>query len=160
MALKSDRLPIFEDISGTCESVASPGVGLVIKTSGSGVAMGDSAALYDLVTDPSGYKFAGVLLASVVNIDQTRFHRNFLKDEYQIGMKVPVGKIGRWTTDKISGSPTAGDVAYLTTSGAFTPTKSATGGVAATPRCGVFHGAKDEDGFATIDFDINLNTSI
>lgn len=154
MALKGDRVIVETDISMTCPTVAERGVGLVVKTSGSGITLGDTAAVADLVADPSGYKVAGVLLNDFVDIDQTKYHRNWHKDEMVIGERANILRKGRVTTNKVTGSPTAGSTAYLTANGVFTPTVSATGGTVATPKMGEFRGAKDESGYATID--INL----
>ncbi len=158
MALKGDRVIIETDITLTCESVASRGVVLCLKTGadGSGVAIGDKAGAADLIASPSGYKVAGLLLNDVVNVDLTRQHLNFHKDERQISTRCTLLKKGRVTTDKISGTPTAGATAYLTTNGNLTPTVSATGGVAATPKVGVFAGGKDEAGFAAVDVNLPI----
>jgi hypothetical protein len=153
MALKGDRKIIETDITMTCESVAERGVTLVHKTSGSGIALGESAGQADLLS-PSGKIVAGMLLNDVVNIDTTRYHTNFHKDETLIGARCTLLRKGRLTTNKISGTPAVGDTAYLTTSGNLTPTVSATGGVAATPKVGQFRSIKDERGYVTVD--INL----
>jgi hypothetical protein len=154
MALKGDRIVIVDDISLTCESATARGVGLCYKTGGSGVALGDKAGQADLYANPSGQTPAGVLLNDVVNVDVTRYHMNFHKDETLISNRCVILKKGRITTDQISGTPTVGNTAYLTTNGQFTPTVSSTGGLVATPKVGQFVGSKDEAGFACID--INL----
>lgn len=156
MALKGDRVIIETDITLTCESVAERGVTLVHKTSGSGVALGDSAGQADLVSNPSGYKVAGLLLNDVVNVDQTRYHLNFHKDERQVSTRSTLLKKGRVTTNKISGTPTTGATAYLTTDGALTPTLSTTGGLVATPKVGVFAGIKDESGYVAVDINLPI----
>lgn len=150
MALKGEREIVWDDIKGTCESVAEPGVGLCYKTTGSGIGMGDSRNKYDLYANPSGQKPAGILMTNVVNIDLTRFHVNFLKDEVQKGNPVRTLKQGRLVTNMISGTPAMGDTAYLTTNGNFTPTVSSTGGTAATPKMGMFDTPKDADGYAAV----------
>ena len=151
MALKGDRIIVENDITQTCESVTSRGVVLCFKTAGSGVGIGDYAGQSDLYADPSGHIPAGLLLNDVVNVDQTRYHKNFHKDETLISQRCNLLKKGRVTTDQVSGSPTAGNTAYLTTNGQLTPTVSATGGTAATPKVGQFQSAKDENGYATVE---------
>lgn len=158
MALKGNRNIIDTDISFTLSDVAAPGVGLVYSTAGSGIALGDSAGAVSLSASPSGSTFAGILLTNVVDIDETRYHRNFMKDEVTTGDKVTVLKMGWVITDKISGTPTVGNKAYLTTNGNFTPTVSSTGGIVATPYAGRFESGKDEDGYARIS--VNLPASI
>lgn len=156
MALKADRSIIETDITQTCPSVAERGVTLVYSTGGSGVALGASAGASDLVANPSGYKVAGLLLNDVVSVDETRYHRNFHKDETKTGERCTLLRKGRVTTNKVTGTPTAGATAYLTTNGVLTPTLSATGGLAATPKVGVFAGAKDESDYVTVDINLPI----
>lgn len=153
MALKPNRVELETDISMTCPSVAERGVTLVYSTAGSGVAQGDQAGVVDLLS-PSGKIPAGVLMNDVVSIDETVRHRNFYKDEMKTGERVRILKKGRVCTNKVTGTPTPGATAYLTTSGVLTPTVSSTGGLTATPRVGQFVGGLDADGYATVD--INL----
>lgn len=156
MALKGDRSILDDNITLTCESVAERGVTLVHKTAGSGVAIGATAGEADLVANPSGYKVAGMLYHDVVNIDETRYHRNFHKDETKVGERCRLITKGKLTTDKVTGTPTPGATAYLTTNGVLTPTLSTTGGLVATPKVGVFEGAKDENGFATVSLNLPI----
>ncbi len=154
MALKADWVIEADRIDLTCETATDRGVVLVHSTAGSGVALGESAGEADLVLDPSGYKVAGMLLNDVVDVDETRYHRNFHKNETMVGERCWLGKRGHVTTDKISGTPTEGATAYVTTSGVLTPTKSTTGGEAATPKFGVFEGIKDENGYCKVSFSL------
>lgn len=154
MALKGERVILETDITLTCESAASRGVVLVHKTSGSGVALGESAGEADLLAAPSGYKVAGLLLNDVVSVDETRYHRNFHKDETKAGERCTLLRKGRVTTDKITGTPAVGDTAYLTANGVLTPTMSTTGGLAATPKVGQFVSIKDASGFVSVDLNL------
>lgn len=158
MALKSDRVVIETDISLSCPTAATRGVTLVHRTSysGSGVALGDSAGQCDLVADPSGYKVAGLLMNDVVSVDTTRYHINYHKDEVLTGQRVTLLKKGRVTTNNVTGTPTAGATAYLTANGVLTPTRSATGGLVATPPVGVFAGVKDENSYVTVDVNLPI----
>lgn len=154
MAILGKRNEIETDITSKCTTVADAGVGLVVITSGSGATVGDNASTVGLVANPSGYKFAGLLLHEVANINESLFHRNWNLEQMLVNERCTMGKKGQWSTDQISGSPTRGDTAYLTTNGDFTPTMSATGGLVATPKAGVFRGAKDQNGYAEIDFNL------
>jgi hypothetical protein len=136
MAIKPDRLINETDISLVCNDVHEKGTVLIYGPAASG--------------SPSGYKVAGLSLANFVDIDQTRVHRNFHKDEQVIGEKAPLLRKGYVVTNKVTGSPTVGDKAYLTVSGLLTPTVSAGGGEVATPRVGTFAGAKDENGYVKV----------
>lgn len=154
MALKGDRNTIETDITLTCDTVAERGVILVHKTSGSGVALGTSAGVCELQAAPSGKVVAGLLINDVVSLDETRYHRNFHKDERLTGERVTLLRKGWVITDKVTGTPTVGATAYLTANGVVTPTVSATGGTAATPKVGQFASIKDENGFVKLE--VNL----
>jgi hypothetical protein len=154
MALKGDRHVIEDDISMTCETAASRGVGLVLKTSGSGVALGDRRNKAELIANPSGKVFVGILMNDVVDVDTTRYHLNFHKDEMKKGEPCTLMRKGWVITDKVTGTPTVGATAYLTTNGVFTPTVSSDGGTAATPKAGRFESIKDEDGYVKISVNV------
>lgn len=154
MALKADRVIIETDITMTCPSAAERGVVLCHSTSGSGIAIGDSAGAANLLASPSGSKPAGLLLNDVVSLDETRYHRNRHKDEMLTGERVTLLRKGRVTTNKVTGTPTVGATAYLTANGVLTPTKSTTGGLVATPAVGEFKSILDADGYVAVE--INL----
>lgn len=149
MALKSDRNVLETDISLVCNDVVSKGLVLVYGTAASGVG-NETPGVATLVTNPSGYKVAGLTLASFVSIDQTRQHRNFHKDEQVIGEKAPLLRKGYVVTDAVAGTPAPGAPAYLVGTGVLSTVVSSTGGEVATPLVGVFATAKDESGFAKV----------
>lgn len=156
MALKGDMTVLDVDISRSCSTVAERGTILFKKTAGSGVALGDSAGVCELLAaNTSGNKVHGMLWsADVVNVDQTRYHLNFQKDEVIINGKVGVVRKGRLTTNKVTGTPTDGATAYAVASGLVSPTVDAVGGIAMTPKVGEFIGIKDENGYVTVDLDL------
>jgi len=156
MALKGHRDIKRDDIRYTCPTATARGVGLVVSTAGSGTIQGDTAGVADLVANPSGYKFAGLLLNDVVNIDQTLYKLNEHKDEVIINSRVRLMRGGLAITNKLKSgdAPTDGDPAYLTTNGEFTKTVSSTGGVVATPLVGVFRGLKDESGYVPLEINV------
>ena len=154
--LKGERVVLETDISLTCESVAERGVVLCHKTSGSGIALGDSAGKADLYTSASGQKVAGLLLEDVVSVDQTRYHLNFHKDEIPVGNRACLLRKGTVTTNKVTGSTSAGQTAYLTSNGVLTATLSASGGLVATPKVGEFKGSVDESGFVKVDINLPM----
>lgn len=154
MPLKGDRVIIETDTTTTCESVAQQGVVLVYASDGSGSALGDTASAADLVVNPSGFRPAGLLLHNVGNIDQSKFRRNSHNDESVVGERCTLLRKGRVTTNMVAGNPTAKATAYLGLNGLLTPTVSATGGLVATPKVGVFAGKKDEAGFVAVDLNL------
>ena len=152
MALKPDRNVLETDISLVCNDVVEKGTVLVYGTAASGVGI-YSPGVASVVSNPSGYKVAGVTLANFVNIDQTRYHRNWHKDEQVLGEKAPLIRKGFVVTNMIVASPgtiNPGSKAYLSTDGTLTATVSATGGEAATPLVGTFATSKDENGYAKV----------
>jgi len=103
----------------------------------------------------------GVLLNDMVNIDQTRQHINFHKNEVQRGGKVTLLRKGWITTNMIDpgdtgdNAPGVGSRAYVGPSGYISTKQSvpANGYEAGSQRgmaIGEFGSLKDEDGYAKI----------
>jgi hypothetical protein len=148
MALRGDRLVLEADAhSYTLSDVAAKGSVLCLSVAGSGAVLGDTHGTVQLAASPSGLRVAGILLNDFVDIDETRYHVNWHKEEQVIGDVANILKKGWVYTDKVTGTPTDGDTAYLTTSGVVTSTLSTTGGLVATPLVGQFGGKKDQDNF-------------
>ena len=149
MALKGDRHELDTDISYFLNETAEKGQVVSISTQGSGAAMDNSSALATVAADGSGSIALGVLLNDVVNIDQTRQHINWHKNEVQQGGKVTILTKGFVVTDQINGAPTAGQVAYLNDSGLIGGTQDGD-----STAIGRFLSTKDADGYAKVS--INL----
>jgi hypothetical protein len=149
MALKGDRHELDTEISFFLNETAEKGQVVSVSTQGSGAAMDNSSALATVAAEASGAVALGVLLNDMVDIDQTRQHINWHKDEVQKGGKVTILTKGFVVTDQISGNPTAGQVAYLADSGLIAGTQDGT-----APAIGRFLSTKDADGFAKVS--INL----
>lgn len=150
MALKPDRVEHLTDLSYFMNETASRGIVVVHDTGGSGAAMDDSAALVKVPSaGVSGTKPAGLLLNDVVNIDLTRQHLNYHKNEVQKGGKVLLLRRGTVVTDAVSGSPTVGADAYYNVAGQLTATV-----VANSTKVGRFLSSKDADGYAKVDINI------
>jgi hypothetical protein len=145
MALKGDRHELDTEVTYFMNETASKGVVVSVNTQGSGSAMDSSSALATVAASASGAAALGVLLNDVVDIDQTRQHLNWHKDEVQKGSKVTILTKGFVVTDKISGAPTAGQTAYLSASGLIKGTQD-TG----APAIGRFLSTKDADGYAKV----------
>jgi hypothetical protein len=151
MALKSDRIEAYTDISFFCnDTTAERGGVMVFNTVGSGVAMDDSNAVVTYAASQSGKVPAGLLLNDVVDLDLTRQHINWHKDEVQTGSKVTLLRQGQVTTNLIVDgvTPGAGSAAYVGANGYLTT--SSTNSV----KVGTFLSSKDSDGYAKVD--INL----
>ena len=115
MALKPDRIESLTDISFFMNTTAERGGVVSVVTGGSGVSMDDASAVVGYVAGASSALPMGVLLNDVVNLDLTRQHINWHKDEVQVGGKVTVLRQGQVTTDYlVAGSaPAAGSGAYV-----------------------------------------------
>jgi hypothetical protein len=153
MALKSDRVEAYTDISFFCNDSSAERGGVVVHATGvagSGSAMDDSGAVVTYAASASGRVPAGLLLNDVVSLDLTRQHINWHRDEVQTGSKVTLLRQGQVTTDSIVADVTVGpgSGAYLGANGDLT--------TATTPgaKVGTFLSAKDADGYAKVD--INL----
>jgi|TARA_R110000824_G_scaffold159157_1_gene333365 hypothetical protein len=185
MALKADRHELQTDISFFMNEVATRGGIAIMKgtiegtTGGSGAAMDQSNALvtYSRVvtvapgaagsTAISGVVPVGMLLNDMVNLDLTRQHINWHKDEVQKGGKVTLLKKGWAVTDKIypGETPVAGGLAYVSHSGLIavsnhcTVTQDADDVLGVGRVVGRFLSTKDEDGYVKVE--INLpNTNV
>lgn len=156
MALKGDRYELQTDISFFMNEVAERGGVVVMNGTPSGSAMDSAANLVTYVANPSGKVPVGVLLNDMVNLDLTRQHINWHKDEIQKGGKVTVLRKGYVLTNKIStsGTPVAGDYAYLADSGLISTSARALVLDPGAQPIGRFLTAKDGDGYAKVE--INL----
>jgi hypothetical protein len=169
MALRPDRkITDGADISFFMNETGEKGEVLVFSTAGSGAAMDDANAVVTTPTAGSGERLAGILMNDVVNLDLTRQHINWQKDEVQLGGKVTVLRHGQITTNVIdtgaAGTPTAGAPAYVGY-GAITAGGTSQGWLSATKvtdtgegdevyRCGTFLSTKDSDGYAKVEINI------
>jgi hypothetical protein len=150
MALKPDRIEHQTDISFFMNSVAERGGVVSAVTSGSGVSMDDGLAVVAYAASVSGSKPLGVLLNDVVDLDLTRQHINWHKDEVQLGGKVTVLRQGQVTTNMVvsGATPSAGVDAYVGPSGLIGT--SSTDAV----KIGQFLSSVDSDGYAKVSVNI------
>jgi hypothetical protein len=152
MALKPDRIELLTDISFFMTTIAERGgvVSAVTSTTGVGVSMDDANAVVAYAAVASGAKPVGVLLNDVVNLDLTRQHINWHKDEVQVGGKVTLLRNGQVTTNMLVASitPSAGTDAYVGASGLIGTSSSN------AVKVGQFLSGKDTDGYAKVS--VNL----
>lgn len=163
MALKGDRYEFQTDITYFMNEVAERGGIVCFSTVGSGSALDQSQALVTYASSTSGNVPVGMLLCDMVNLDLTRQHINFHRNEMQKGGKVNLGIRGWWVTNFIVNTPAVGDGAYLSSSGYIIPyninktTASnyiASINTAINPRVGKFLSSKDEDGYSKVEVDL------
>jgi len=152
MALKPDRVEQTTDISFFMNTVAERGgvVSAVTATTGVGVSMDDANAVVAYAAVASGARPLGILLNDVVNLDLTRQHINWHKDEMQVGGKVTLLRQGQVTTNRLVAgiTPSAGVDAYVGASGLIGT--DSTNSV----KIGQFLSGKDTDGYAKVS--VNL----
>jgi hypothetical protein len=133
--------------------VAERGGMASLSTGGSGAAMDQSQALATYSATGSGKVPLGILMNDMVNIDLTRQHINWYKNEVQKGGKVTLLRKGYVVTNKIQGAaPAAGDPAYVAHSGNLSKTDLV--GMGTQPVVGVWLSSPDQDGYAKVE--INL----
>ena len=149
MALKPDRNEAYTDVSFFMNTTAERGGIVTHQTGGTGSAMDDASAV---VAAPAavGEDPAGLLLNDVVDLDLTRQHINWFKDEVQKGSKVTLLRRGFVVTDALDAgaAPSAGDQAYFTAGGDLTEVNTGSAVV------GRFLSGKDTDGYAKVDINI------
>ena len=146
MALRPDRDTYVYDVSYFVDTTAEAGSLMSLATAGSGVSLDDTNAVVEAHATGSGRIPMGVLMVDVVNKDLTKTHLNYYTNEIQVGDKAPIVREGWVVTNRVLGTPTAGQVAYVGASGNFsaTQTNSAFGAV------GRFLSTKDSDGYAKV----------
>jgi hypothetical protein len=98
----------------------------------------------------SGTKPAGLLLNDVVNVDLTRQHINWYRDEVQVGGKVTLLRQGQVVTNMLASgqTPAAGTDAYYDNAGKLTTVSTN------STKVGRFLGSKDSDGYVKVDINI------
>ena len=144
MALKPDRIELLTDVSFFMNTTAERGGVACVVTGGSGISMDDAGAVVGYVAAVSGSRPIGVLVNDVVNIDLTRQHINWYRDEVQVGGKVTLLRQGQVSTNRVAGTPSAGVDAYVGASGLIGT--SSTNAV----KIGQWMSAVDSDGFAKL----------
>ena len=162
MALKADRHEFDVDISFFMNETAEKGQIVCLSTAGSGAAMDQAGALVvKKVAHASTSIPVGVLLNDVVDLDLTRQHINFHKDEVQKGGKVSILKKGYIVTDQIVGTPAGGELAFLddaSASGKFATTAEVADGVELV--VGRFMSTKDADGYCKVEVNLPVPMNV
>lgn len=148
MALKPDRIELSTDISFFMETTGDRGGVASIVSGGTGSSMDDGDAVVGYYVAATG-KPVGVLLNDVVDLDLTRQHINWYKDEVQKGGKVTLLRQGQVVTNMLvpAITPSAGDPAYVGPSGLIDT--ASTG-----DQIGQFLSAKDSDGYVKVSVNI------
>ena len=158
MALKADRHELDVDISFFMDATATRGGCVSLVAVGSGAAMDQAKATVNYVAAANDVIPVGILLNDVVNLDLTRQHINFHKDEVQKGGKVSILKKGWVVTNMITGTPVAGALAYLDDDTAGNLTVKANVDDGEYIPIGRFMSTKDEDDYVKVE--INLPAGV
>lgn len=150
MALKPNRIitPEGSRIKFFMNETSEAGVVVIYDTDGGdGFDNADSAVV--LPTGTNGVP-AGVLMCDVVDVDLSRYHGNWHKDEVQLGNKVHTIRSGFIKTDQLNSGdePVAGTAAYYKADGVFTTGTGST-------RVGTFQGPPDSEGYVEVEINIS-----
>ena len=156
MALKADRHELDVDISFFMNETAEKGQIVSISTAGSGAAMDQAGALVSIQGANGSVIPVGVLLNDVVDLDLTRQHINFHKDEVQKGGKVSILKKGYVVTDQIEGTPTAGALAFMDDADTGKFAVAASVDDTEYTAVGLFMSTKDEDGYCKVEVNLPI----
>ena len=156
MALKADRHELDVDISFFMNETAEKGQIVSISTAGSGAAMDQAGALVSIQGADGSVIPVGVLLNDVVDLDLTRQHINFHKDEVQKGGKVSILKKGYVVTDQIEGTPTAGALAFMDDADTGKFAVAASVDDTEYTAVGRFMSTKDEDGYCKVEVNLPI----
>jgi len=155
MALKADRQIDAVEIGYYLNETASGGEIVSVSTAASGADLDGITALATVSATISGIRPIGMLMNAFVDIDQTRYHRNFNKDQQVVGDKATIMTKG-WAVTSFAIDATAGKKAYLETSGQiatiagnFTDTDDLI-----NPIVGTFRSGLDENGYARVYIDL------
>lgn len=136
--------------------------GIVFQVTGVapvGPGLDDSSQRCEYVNDnTSGRKPVGMLLNDVVNLDLTRTHINFHKDEVQVGQPVTVGVQGEYVTNFIAPGQASGLALALPATAYAGPSgflySSAGYASSGWPAVGKFMTYVDSQGYARVRLDI------
>ena len=156
MALKADRHELDVDISFFMNETAEKGQIVSISTAGSGAAMDQAGALVSIQGANGSVIPVGVLLNDVVDLDLTRQHINFHKDEVQKGGKVSILMKGYVVTDQIEGTPTAGALAFMDDADTGKFAVAASVDDTEYTAVGRFMSTKDEDGYCKVEVNLPI----
>ena len=156
MALKADRNELDVDISFFMNETAEKGLIVAISTAGSGAAMDQAGALVSIQGATGSVIPVGVLLNDVVDLDLTRQHINWHKDEVQKGGKVSILKKGYVVTDQIEGTPTAGALAFMDDADTGKFAVAASIDDTEYTAVGRFMSLKDEDGYCKVEVNLPI----
>jgi len=153
MALLGDRYEIIQEIAFFMDQVAERGGCVTQLTAGSGAALDQAVHAVSYAANPSGYTPMGILLNDVVDLDLTRQHINFHKNETQKGGKVTILREGWVVTNMVYPgiTPALQDPCYVSLSGYLSNTaESDASSAGASKAIGRFESTKDEDGFCKV----------
>jgi hypothetical protein len=151
--LGKDRYTVSERIDFYMDQVAEAGVVVSLSTAGSGFALDPPENQVVAAASPSGQTPIGVLLQPVEDIDYTTSARNWNKLVVAKGDKVPLLNNGWVVTDKIIGTPVAGQRAVLSSSGNIAA-EAYNAAPSQLPVIGKFLSSKDENGFAKVQIQL------
>ena len=154
--LKGDRQYVHWVSNRIAGGVIESGYGVVLSTSqptGAATGQGINETAPVVVIGPASVisttKFEGIAVNSAVSIDLAKQHLNYMRTDVPVGQPINILKHGWCWTNAVTGTPAAGDSAYLGANGTFQNTS-----VGSLPAIGKFETGKGPDGFLRISINV------
>ena len=149
MALAPSRQVFQTNIKYALDEVAERGVICSI------VAGVTAAGEVTQMASPTGVGVqpVGILLDDVEDLNYDRHGEYRQRNVVDVGSVVGLAANGDFETDRLTGTPVAGNDAYLGPNGTLSPTQL-TDGITAAPRVGYFLSAPNANGFAAVHLDL------
>ncbi len=150
MALAPRRQVVWTDVDFALNVAQERGVVLCIVA-------GTTADGEVALANPTGLNVTpvGVLLDDIEDLNFDRHGEYLQRNVSDIGSVVGLAVKADLDTDQITGTPVAGDKAYLNANGTVSPTQLLDGVTGQNaPQVGVFRSAPNANGFARVHFDL------
>jgi len=149
MALAPSRQVFQDQIRFALDEVAERGVICCIVAGTTAAGEVTAAA----VPTGVGVQAVGILMDDVEDLNYDRHGEYRQRNVVDVGSVVGIAVKGDFETDRLTGSPVAGNDAYLGPNGTLSPTQL-TDGITAAPRLGYFLSAPNANGFAAVHLDL------
>lgn len=101
-----------------------------------------------------GVQVIGMLLGDIESLNFDRHPEYLHRDVRDVGSVVSLCQEGELKTDQLTGTPSAGDAAYLGANGTVSTTQLSDGLGNMAPLVGKFLSATDANGFAKVRIDV------
>jgi hypothetical protein len=149
MALSPSRQDLHQNVDFSLNEVAERGKICCIVTGTTAIGEVTAAA----VPTGVGVQPIGVLLDDVESLNYDRHGEYRQRNVVDVGSVVGLSFKGEFKTDQITGTPVAGNAAYLNVNGTLSAVQL-TDGLTPAPLVGKFLSAADANGFVKVRIDL------